>query len=206
MSRRESFGAASNSSSESDTGSSSDSDGEENFKSVNSLKVSHPTSDATAIRDQEDAQTHSAPGINFKRSMHSETEEKVWNSRNTKQEKENCCIQNRIEQKISSTISKTSIMDSIPNVEDNKKLILRKLKVLNKSYGVADKKRGQNKDCCKATSSPLTSDDGDTSSGGQEVRRIISNDAVARRHQANLARLQLVKEKDRQLREKERPR
>lgn len=127
---------------------------------------------------------HPAHAVNVsKQSVRSESSDKVRNTKNTTQEKENLGTQNIFQQK-----------ETKGKSEETKQLVLKKLQVLNKSNVAASRGLSHSKQSPNCSSGAVTSDDGDTSSGGQEVRRIISNDAVARRHQANLSRQQLNKE------------
>lgn len=188
----------SHSSSESESDSSSDD--EENERPVFDQARDLPKMALKAMRERQEKQLPS-PLMQFpKKAMPSENDEKVRNTRNTSQEKENHGTQNIIDYQVNPTSVISGAKDSNLRSEENKKAVLKKLEVLNHTNQSATKRQLRSRDVANhSCSSPsaLTSDDGDTSSGGQEVRRIIANDAVARRHQANLARQQLSKEKER---------
>lgn len=148
-----------------------------------------------------DEKSHPKP-LKTKRSAHSENSNKVRNVRNTSQEKENLGVKQIFEKQPKLSVDKAGVNVSS---EETKKLVLKKLEILNKSNVATPRKSLDSREPPNCSPSAL-SDDGDTSSGGQEVRRIISNDAVARRHQANLARQQAKMEKEQERREQDRPR
>lgn len=152
--------------------------------------------------DQPSDQLSTSSSLNLTKRTHSGNDEKVRNTRNTIQEKENRGTHNILQQedkledcRKEEEVSKNLAFSNSANVKANLAMLPS-----NRKKSIDERPRS-----CSSPSA-LTSDGDDTSSGGQEVRRIISNDAVARRHQANLARQQLNKEKEKQQLEKERPR
>lgn len=136
-----------------------------------------------------------------KRAAHTENSDKVRNSRKSSQEKETPGAKHIFKKQHMLPEDEAAIK---LQCEDAKKLVLKKIEVLNKSNIATTKTCSESEELPSCLPNAL-SDDGDTSSGGQEVRRIISNDAVARRHQANLARQQVKKEREDE-RKQERPR
>ncbi|XP_034251138.1 supervillin isoform X3 [Thrips palmi] len=188
--RRASFESPSHSSSESDSECSSDSEDEENRGSIPSQEFSS--------KSQKEPQDKQPSSTVSKRPAQSENSDKVRNMKKNSQEKENLGGKT-----ISGKHLKLKGITIQP--QEAKKLVLKKLEVLNKPNVVTTQNISESKEAPNCSPNAL-SDDGDTSSGGQEVRRIISNDAVARRHQANLARQQAKKEREDERKEQERPR
>ena len=165
----------------------------------NDLEVK-PTSDHSD-------QLSTSSSLSSSKRSHPSNDEKVRNSRNTIQEKENRGTQNILEQE-DKQLTWTQLEDCRKEEEITKTLAFSNSSNMKANLVTLPSNWKKTFDRPRSCSSPsaLTSDGDDTSSGGQEVRRIISNDAVARRHQANLARQQLNKEREKQQLVKERPR